>query len=169
MSNLTDKQIRFCEEYIVDLNATQAAIRAGYAEKTAMEQGSRLLSNVKVEKYLHELRAKRSQEITVSADEIINELKIISFSDVTRFEVDDNGKVTCDNPADLRAIQSVKVTRRSFGDSGSEVKTEIRLWNKNDSLKQLGMHKGIFEKDNQQKHPSTEYVFPEDTKPDAKP
>lgn len=43
---MTDKQARFCEEYMIDLNATQAAIRAGYSPKTAQEQSARLLSNV---------------------------------------------------------------------------------------------------------------------------
>ena len=45
---LTAKQQRFCEEYLIDLNATQAAVRAGYSAKTANEQGSRLLTNVSV-------------------------------------------------------------------------------------------------------------------------
>ena len=49
MANLTPKQQRFVEEYLIDLNATQAAIRAGYSEKTAQEQSSRLLSNVMVQ------------------------------------------------------------------------------------------------------------------------
>lgn len=42
---MTDKQARFCEEYMIDLNATQAAIRAGYSPKTANEQAARLLAN----------------------------------------------------------------------------------------------------------------------------
>ncbi len=47
--SLTDRQERFCEEYLVDLNATQAAIRAGYSRKTANQQGSRLLVNVGIQ------------------------------------------------------------------------------------------------------------------------
>lgn len=49
---LTDKQKRFCEEYLIDLNATQAAIRAGYSPKTAEQTASRLLRNVKVQEYI---------------------------------------------------------------------------------------------------------------------
>lgn len=49
---LTPKQKRFCEEYLIDLNATQAAIRAGYSPKTAEQTASRLLRNVKVQEYI---------------------------------------------------------------------------------------------------------------------
>ena len=48
-AKLTEKQQRFVEEYLIDLNATQAAIRAGYSAKTADQQGSRMLANVKVQ------------------------------------------------------------------------------------------------------------------------
>ena len=54
MANLTPRQQRFCDEYLIDLNATQAAIRAGYSERTATEQGSRLLTKVNVKSYIDE-------------------------------------------------------------------------------------------------------------------
>ena len=56
---LTDKQQRFVEEYLVDLNAMQAAIRAGYSERMAQEQSSRLLSNVMVQEAVREAQAAR--------------------------------------------------------------------------------------------------------------
>ena len=57
---LTEKQKRFAEEYLIDLNATQAAIRAGYSAKTANEQGSRLLANVSIQKAISKAIAERS-------------------------------------------------------------------------------------------------------------
>ena len=51
---LTAKQKRFCDEYLIDLNATQAAIRAGYKKETAYSQGQRLLKNVEVQKHIAE-------------------------------------------------------------------------------------------------------------------
>jgi phage terminase small subunit len=71
MSELTPKQQRFCEEYVVDCNGTQAAIRAGYSEKTAVEQASRLLINVKVGERINELQ--KSKQITTgyNAERII--------------------------------------------------------------------------------------------------
>lgn len=68
---LTDKQKRFCEEYVVDLNATQAAIRAKYSPKTAQEQSSRLLSNVMVKAEIARLQAERSQRTSVDADWVV--------------------------------------------------------------------------------------------------
>jgi phage terminase small subunit len=56
-NKLTDKQKRFCEEYVKDWNGTRAAKAAGYSEKTAMEQASRLLSNVKVKDYIEEIQS----------------------------------------------------------------------------------------------------------------
>ena len=63
---LTDKQARFVDEYLVDLNATQAAIRAGYSAKTANEQGARLLANVSVQNAIRERQEvlKMKTEIT---------------------------------------------------------------------------------------------------------
>lgn len=68
---LTDKQKRFAQEYIVDLNGKQAAIRAEYSAATAEQQASRLLSNVKVSEYLQTLMNKRSERTEVDADYVI--------------------------------------------------------------------------------------------------
>ena len=66
MARLTPKQRRFVEEYLVDLNATQAAIRAGYSKKTAEVQGCRLLSNVKVARKIAEAQKARSERTSTS-------------------------------------------------------------------------------------------------------
>lgn len=68
---LTDKQRRFVDEYLVDLNATQAAIRAGYSEKTACEQSSRLLANVKVSAALQDAMKARSERTQITADMVL--------------------------------------------------------------------------------------------------
>ncbi len=68
---LTPKQQVFCREYLVDLNATQAAIRAGYSVKSANEQGSRLLANVKVAAYVELLMEERSTRLDVNADYVL--------------------------------------------------------------------------------------------------
>lgn len=71
---MTDKQRRFCEEYLVDCNGTQAAIRAGYAKNTANREGSRLLSNDDVQKYLQELMAAQKKATIASAEEVLEYL-----------------------------------------------------------------------------------------------
>ena len=73
--SLTPKQARFVEEYLVDLNATQAAIRAGYSPKTAYSQGERLLKNVEVHRAIQEAQEARSERTGVTQDEVIQGLK----------------------------------------------------------------------------------------------
>lgn len=68
---LTDKQEMFCREFIVDLNGTQAAIRAGYSEKTANEQASQLLAKLSVQSRVAQLKAERAQRLGVSADQVL--------------------------------------------------------------------------------------------------
>ncbi|MEQ1105234.1 terminase small subunit [Acinetobacter ursingii] len=75
MASLTAKQARFVEEYLIDLNATQAAIRAGYSEKTAQEQGSRLLSNVMVSQAIAEAQNKRSERTEITQDYVLENIK----------------------------------------------------------------------------------------------
>lgn len=69
------KQDRFIEEYIIDLNATQAAIRAGYSEKTAQEQSSRLLSNVIIKQKIQVLLDERSKRTNITADYVLGTIK----------------------------------------------------------------------------------------------
>lgn len=79
---LTEKQKRFCEEYLVDLNATQAAIRAGYKEKTARSSASENLTKPDIQQYLRELIDQRSERTGITADTVLLELERIALSDV---------------------------------------------------------------------------------------
>ncbi|MGJ9460298.1 terminase small subunit [Oceanobacillus sp. CF4.6] len=78
MAKLTAKQEMFANEYVIDLNATQAAIRAGYSEKTANAQASRLLANVKVSARIKELKEKRAEKLELDAYWVLKRLKDIS-------------------------------------------------------------------------------------------
>lgn len=73
--NLTPKQQRFVEEYLVDLNATQAAIRTGYSEHTAEVQGSRLLSKAKVREAVDAALKTRSERTELTQDWVLAELR----------------------------------------------------------------------------------------------
>lgn len=79
---MTPKQIRFAEEYLVDLNATQAAIRAGYSARTANEQGARLLADVSVAAAIRAAMAERSRRTQVTGDRVLEELAKIAFFDI---------------------------------------------------------------------------------------
>lgn len=71
---LTDKQELFCNEYIISLNATQSAIKAGYSEKTANEQGSQNLAKVSIQDRIAELKAKRDKRLNIDQDFVVNNL-----------------------------------------------------------------------------------------------
>lgn len=79
---LTDKQARFCEEYLIDLNATQAAIRAGYSEKTAREQAAQNLSKLNIQEKIAELKAERSKRTEITQDSVIQELAAVARAEV---------------------------------------------------------------------------------------
>ena len=81
---LTPKQARFVEEYLIDLNATQAATRAGYSAKTAASQGERLLRNVEVAKAIQAAQAARSARTEITQDMVLRELAKIGFSDIRK-------------------------------------------------------------------------------------
>lgn len=75
---LTPKQDRFCREYVIDCNGTQAAIRAGYSPKTANEQASRLLANVSVSRRVHELQGKVAEKCEITAEYVLNGLREVA-------------------------------------------------------------------------------------------
>lgn len=86
---LTPKQRRFVDEYLKDLNATQAAIKAGYASRTANRTGSRLLSNADIQAAIQEAQAARSQRTQIDADYVLNRLVEIDQMDVLDILRDD--------------------------------------------------------------------------------
>ena len=82
MANLTPKQQRFVEEYLIDLNATQAAIRAGYSEKTAKEIGSENLTKPNIAKAIQEAQNKRAERTQIDAEYVLRRLVEIDQMDV---------------------------------------------------------------------------------------
>lgn len=138
---LTEKQKKFVEEYLIDLNATQAAIRAGYSVKTADVQSSRMLGNVKVQQAIAEKMAERSRRTGINQDRVLMELAKIAF--VNADDVINAQDATTKEGAsrdDLAAIQSIKV--KSFGEDGIE--REIKLADKLKALEMLGRHLGMW-------------------------
>lgn len=77
------KQKRFCEEYLIDCNATQAAIRAGYSAKTAKEQGVRLLTNVNLRTYIDQHLEEIRSEKTADAQEVLEYLTSVMRGEQT--------------------------------------------------------------------------------------
>ncbi|HCN35102.1 MAG TPA: terminase small subunit [Acinetobacter johnsonii] len=92
MANLTPKQQRFVEEYLIDLNATQAAIRAGYSEKTAKSIGQENLTKPDIQKAIEEAQSKRAEQTQIDAAYVLKRLIEIDQMDVLDI-MDDNGNV----------------------------------------------------------------------------
>lgn len=78
---MTDKQKRFCEEYLVDLNATQAALRAGYSAKTSYSIGDENLRKPEIREYLRGLMERRSEETGITAEDVIRELNTVAMTE----------------------------------------------------------------------------------------
>ena len=140
MAKLTAKQQRFCDEYLIDLNATQAAIRAGYSPKTACEQASRLLANVKVQEVIAVEMARRSKRTGINQDRVLMEIAKMAFVNID--DVIDLNTAQVKQTAtkeDLACIQSVKIKPTEFG-----TEREIRICDKKSNLELLGRHLGMF-------------------------
>lgn len=87
---LTPQQELFCAEFLIDLNATQSAIRAGYSANTANQQGSRLLANVKVQNKISELQEQRLKRLQIDSDMLLKELVAENRADIADLYSDDN-------------------------------------------------------------------------------
>lgn len=161
---LTPKQKRFCEEYLIDLNATQAAIRAGYSLKTAEQTASRLLRNVKVQEYIAKRQKELSRSTEITQERVIKELALIAFSNNADYAhvVEKKMQVEADgalvdvldkdgNPVMYRTVEPVlteeltEEQKRALavikkGRDGLEVKSCDKV----KALELLGKHLGIF-------------------------
>jgi phage terminase small subunit len=143
MVKLTEKQQRFVDEYLIDLNATQAAIRAGYSAKTADTQGSRLLGNVKVQQAIAERMAERSKRTGINQDRVVLELAKIAFVKMSDI-IDEEGRIRPDAAEeDLACVEAIKY-KRSDSEAGSSVESEVRLASKLKALELLGKHLGMW-------------------------
>lgn len=138
---MTKKQKLFCEEYLIDLNATQAAIRAGYSPETAGAIGAENLKKPQIQKAIARAMADRSRRTGVNADRVVMELAKIAFVNAADvIDADDATLKTDATQEDLAAVQSVKV--KTFGEDG--VEREIKLADKIKALELLGRHLGMF-------------------------
>lgn len=158
---LTEKQKRFCHEFLIDGNGAQAAIRAGYSKRSAQMIASESLTKPIVSNYLSKLRNELMERNKLKADDIIQELKALGFWNIQ--DIVEEGNIIKDItklPRELtKSIVGIK-TKTTFlpnpdgaGPPIEEVTTEIKMVDKRGALVDLGKHLGIFEKDNRQKAP----------------
>lgn len=162
---LTEKQKLFVEEYLVDLNAKQAAIRAGYSPKTAEQIGYKLVQKSSVSEEIEKAMARRAKRLSVRQEDVINELKAIAYTERSRYAkvVEKQAYMTTEdgtripltdedgNPIMYRTVQ-VELTDNlsedekkaiagiKMGKNGIEVETADKVR----ALELLGRHLGMF-------------------------
>ena len=146
---LTPKRARFVAEYLVDLNATQAAIRAGYSPKVANREGARLLSNVDIAALISEGKAKQLAAANLTAQRVLEEIRRLSFSDLRAlFDEKGNLRPIQDLTAEQAAcIASLEVVKKNLtaGDGQIDTVVKLRVWDKTRSLEMLAKHFGLLE------------------------
>ena len=149
---LTPKQEMFVAEYLIDLNATQAAKRAGYSEKTANEQGSRLLANVKVAAAIVDAQSNRSERTEITQDRVLAELAKLGFYDIRKAvrwggvpEVALDGShiypVEMVPSEDLDDETAAAISEVSLTAQGVKIKMVDKLA----ALEKMGKHLGMFQ------------------------
>jgi phage terminase small subunit len=148
---LTAKQEQFCLEYIIDFNATQAAIRAGYSEKTAHAMGAENLTKPLIAAKLAQLIGERQKRARKTGDDVIRELENIAFSrlgDVVHWNESGMafpvGSEDLDDDA-MAAVEAVEVTEivGKKEDSNDMLKTKVKLHAKLPALTLLAKHHGL--------------------------
>lgn len=139
---LTPKQRRFVQEYLIDLNATQAAIRAEYSKKRASELGYQLLRNPTVQAAIQEEMALRERRTAITQDRVIAELAAVAFANGADYAkvMYDTGLVSFVPTDQLTAEKKKAIASIKQGQAGTEVKT----YDKIRALELLGKHLGMF-------------------------
>lgn len=157
---LNERQQRFADEYLVDCNATQAAIRAGYSSATAYSQGHRLLKYVEIIAYMRTRKAELDaayEHRIMGKYEVLARLTEIARGDMGDLLVDDNGEVVDDieNISIKRAkkldksklVKKAKIFSTVVNHEGVETQqtsVEIELYSAHEALRDLGKHHVLF-------------------------
>lgn len=141
---LTPKQALFVQEYLVDLNATQAAIRAGYSEKTASRIGPELLGKTCVAEAMTQAKSERAKRVEVTQDVVISELARIAFSDARAVVTWNEYGVFIKDSSTLTDDEAATVSEVSRTDTKDGGTTRIKQYDKLKALELLGKHLGIF-------------------------
>ena len=150
---MTDAQKRFCNEYLIDLNATRA-YKVAYPnckkDETASAAGSRMLGNVKVQEYIKEQQKEREERTKITQDMIVNELAKIAFLDISNLynengglkniqDIDENTRRAISSLETFEEFEGYGEDREKVGDT-----KKVKLIDKTKALELLGKHLGMF-------------------------
>lgn len=154
MPKLKGKMEEFCHQYLIDLNGTQAAIRAKYAKNSAHVEASRLLRKANIQDRIAELRLARAKRTKSSQDEVIHELQKVAYGNIAHFAtINDDGMLVLDLSActadELSLVKEFKAeVASSQGEDGEKqivvMDQQLKLYDKMKALELLGRHHGMF-------------------------
>ena len=138
---MTPKMQKFVDEYLVDLNATQAAIRAGYSKKTAYSIGVSNLKKPEIQAALQKKQKKAAEKLEISRDRVLKELASIGFAKATDYLTIQDGRVLIKDTAEVSPEKLAALASIKEGMCGIEVK----LADKVRALEMLSKYLGLFD------------------------
>lgn len=162
-NGLTLKESLFVDAYMACNNATEAAKRAGYSERSAYSTAATLLRKPRVMKELDKRREALAKKHQVTAERVLEEMAAIAFSAPEHYQRAADGTITLAPgapPTAMRAVQPVK-WKTTVGERGVELVSEYRLWDKNRALHDLGAYLGLF-KDKPKDEGADDQLTPEE-------
>ena len=132
---LTEKQKRFCDEYLIDLNATQAATRAGYSKKTAAQTAARLITNVNVQECIEKRMAEKEAELIADQDEVLKYLTSVlrGESQSTEIVVEGTGDGCSEartiekNPSEKDRLKAAELLGKRYGLYTEKIETDVDM------------------------------------------
>lgn len=161
LKKLSEKHLRFCQEYVIDLNATQSAIRAGYSKKTARSIGQRLLTNVDIQNLISKLQNDIQERNKITIDECVQRLTSMARFDISDI-YDDNGclKKISEMPKEARmAIEGIETQEFKINDNDLSIVKKIKISSRRANIIELMKYLGGYEKDNSQKEVNNVVIF----------
>jgi len=147
---MTPKQKRFVDEYLIDLNATQAAIRAGYAESSASDIGRQLLRKTPVASEIALRQTQIETKAIVTREEVLRELRAIGMADIRKiYDADGNlkpiGDLDDETAAAIAGVETVTEVSGRGEDREVSIVRKVKRFDKNKALELLGRHLGLWE------------------------
>jgi phage terminase small subunit len=158
-AGLTRLQQRFCAEYVKDMNATQAAIRAGYSTKAARWQGHHLLTSPNIQVALADFQRELAAALQITPQKVLGEWAEIAFGNADDF-IDREGRIDLSKPSRAQMGTISEITTETYmegrGEGAEPVKkVRLKFHPKTTALDALSKHLGLFKADNEQKIPDT--------------
>ena len=141
---LTPKQKRFVEEYLVDLNGTQAAIRAGYSKKSARNIAKENITKPHISAAITKACARRGERTGITADKVVHEIGKVAFANMEDFVEFGPDGVKLKDSEELSREQLAAVAQVSEHTGKETSSTQFRLHDKLKALELLGRHQGLF-------------------------